>query len=83
MMEQNESISYEGLKTLFRYLEEYEDDIGEEVDFNPFDLHMEFSEFDEDDLLENYDVESIGELRLKTTVIHVEGTSRYIANTIF
>ena len=40
------SWEYETLKTLFEYLEEYEESTGEQIEFDPIALRCEFSEYD-------------------------------------
>jgi len=39
-----ENFSYEGLSALFEYFEEFEDDTGESVSFDPIAICCEFSE---------------------------------------
>ena len=38
--------SYEGLKALFEYLEEYENDTGEEIEFDMIGICCEYTEYD-------------------------------------
>jgi len=38
--------SYEGLKALFEYLEEYEDSTGEELEFDMIGICCEYTEYD-------------------------------------
>ena len=40
-----ESFSYEGSVALFNYLEELEDDCGEQIEFDPVSLRGEFAEY--------------------------------------
>lgn len=40
------SFSYEGLQALFEYLEQYEEETGEEIDFDMVALACEYSEYD-------------------------------------
>jgi hypothetical protein len=50
-----ENFSYEGRKALFNYLEEYEEDSGEEIELDVVALCCEFSEFDDvPDFIDNY-----------------------------
>tara|TARA_R100001082_G_scaffold31591_2_gene16157 strand:- start:1162 stop:1461 length:300 start_codon:yes stop_codon:yes gene_type:complete len=64
-----------GLKSLFDYLEEYEDSTGESIEFDPIALCVEYTEYD--DLAEfhqNYDKEkypTIDELYEYTRLISV------------
>ena len=41
-----DNFSYEGLKALFEYLEEYEDSTGEEVELDVIGLCCEYMEYD-------------------------------------
>ncbi len=38
--------SYQGLKALFEYLEEYEESTGTEIEFDPIALSCEYTEYD-------------------------------------
>jgi hypothetical protein len=46
--------SYDGLKVLFEYLEEYEDSTGSEVELDVIGLCCEFTEDTPDEIAENY-----------------------------
>jgi hypothetical protein len=46
--------SYDGLKVLFEYLEEYEDSTGSEVELDVIGLCCEFSESTLEEIAENY-----------------------------
>ena len=41
-----DTFSYEGKRALFDYLEEYEDETGQQIDFDPIALASEYSEYD-------------------------------------
>ena len=41
-----DTFSYEGKRALFDYLEEYEDETGEQTNFDPIALACEYSEYD-------------------------------------
>jgi len=43
---ERENFSYDGLKALFEYLEEYEDGTGEEVELDVIALCCEYAEYD-------------------------------------
>jgi len=43
---QPDNFSYDGLVALFDYLEEIEDNCGEEMEFNPIALCRDFTEYD-------------------------------------
>ena len=61
-----------GRRKLFDYLEEYEDSTGEEIELDVIALCCDFSESDIETVLKDYDLESIEELRDRTTVIEVD-----------
>ena len=52
-----DNFSYEGLKILFEYLEEYEMDIGEELELDVIGLCCDFSESTFEDIAALYNVE--------------------------
>ena len=76
------NFSYDGTKALFDYLEELELDLGEEIEFDPIAFCCASSEYDNlKECLKAYDnleIETIDELRDRTTVIEVEGTDSII-----
>jgi hypothetical protein len=51
------NFSYEGLGILFEYLEQYEQDIGEELELDVIALCCDFSEEDFTDIAKSYDIE--------------------------
>lgn len=72
--------SYEGLEALFNYLEEYEEETGEEVEFDFIAICYDFTEYDNlEEIKQDYNnIETIEDLRNKTQVIEIEGTDRLI-----
>ena len=74
-----DNFTWGGLSALFDYLEEYEDDTGFKIEFDPIGICCEFSEFkDFKAIQEAYsnlvDLEDIEDLEEYTTVIeHDEG----------
>ena len=72
-MEKDSHFSYEGLYALFEYLEDYEENIGEEIELNVIALCGEYNEETIEDVLRNYNLESIDELEDLTTVIRNDG----------
>ena len=56
-MDRKTNFSYEGLEVLFNGLEEYEEDTGEELDFDVIALCCDFSEMSEDDIVSAYGIE--------------------------
>jgi len=43
------SFSYEGLKALFAYLEDFEEDTGQQIEFDVIALCCEFTEYDSEE----------------------------------
>ena len=79
------NFSYEGLSTLFDYFEELEQDIGEQIEFDPIAICCEFAEYDSlEDLIDDYIVgipSVVNDIRYfedRTTVLPIEGTAAYI-----
>lgn len=76
------NFSYEGSKALFHYLEDLENDIGEEIDFDPIALCCEYDEYDNlKECLEAYSIlnlKTIEDLRDHTQVIEVDGLDSII-----
>lgn len=56
-MDRKDNFSWEGLEVLFNGLEEYEEDTGEELDFDVIALCCDFSEMSEDDIVSAYGIE--------------------------
>ncbi len=67
------NFSYDGLGALFDYIEELENDMGEEIEFDPIALCCAYSEYESfEELQDDYDnIESIDDLYDWTTVIHI------------
>ena len=67
------NFSYDGLGALFDYIEELENDIGEDIEFDPVALCCEYSEYESfEELQDDYDdIESIDDLYDWTTVINI------------
>lgn len=77
-MNRKENFSYEGRKALFEYLEQYEQDCGEEVEMDVIALCCEYTEYEDlkafqADYGEEY--ESIEDIEDKTTVIRIDDES--------
>ena len=68
-----------GLKSLFEYLEQYEEDTGEEIEYDPIALCCEYSEYkDLDEFHTEYDKEEypdLDEIRDYTEVIELGNKS--------
>ena len=73
-------ISYEGAIALFEYLEELEDSIGEEIEFDSVAIRCEWAEYENlEAVLSEYDnIKTLEELQDNTTVILIEDSDRLI-----
>ena len=80
------NFSYEGLTALYEYLEEYEEDTGQEMELDVIGLCCDFTEYDslEEFQSEYYDdvkgdkYENLEEIEEETLVIRIEGTEGFI-----
>lgn len=45
--DRKDTFSYNGKKALYEYLQEYEESIGEEIEFDPIALCCEYTEYDD------------------------------------
>ena len=80
------NFSYEGLTALYDYLEQLEEDTGQEIELDVIGLCCDFTEYDslEDFQKEHYDeeigdcYEDIEEIEDETIVIKIEGTEGFI-----
>ena len=65
-----DNFSYEGKKALFNYLEEYEEDTSDTIEFDYIALCCDYSEYDNlEDLLSEYSASSLENLKENTEVI--------------
>ena len=69
-----DNFSYEALQALFNWIEEYEEDIGEEIELDVIEICCEFTEYENlEELQERYtDIESLEDLHLYTQVIELD-----------
>ena len=72
--------SYEGSKALYDYLTNMEDDIGEEIEFDPISFCCDYSEYENlKEVKENYrDIKNLNDLRDHTTVIEIPNSKKLI-----
>ena len=56
-MGRKDQFSYEGLEILFNYIEEMEQDIGEETELDVIALCCDYAESTIDDLISDYDID--------------------------
>lgn len=74
-MGRGKQFSYEGLIALYDYLEQYEEDIGEQIELDVIAICCEYSEYKSlKEFQEDYgeDYESIEDIEDRTTVIPVD-----------
>ena len=78
--DRREQFSYKGLEALFNYIEQYEEETGEETEFDFVALCCEFTEYENlKELQEDHkDIETMEELEDKTIVIPIEDTDGFI-----
>ena len=86
--ERKNQFSYEGLRALYEYLINLEDDIGEEFEFDPIAWCCEYTEYEnlEDFQKQHDDVQFLNEVTFKniddiknvTSVIEIDGSDRFI-----
>ena len=74
------NMSYEGAKALFEYLEQYEQDCDEDIEFDRVAIRCEFSEYENlEEVLSEYDnIKSLSDLYDHTTVIEVPNSDKLI-----
>ena len=74
------NFSYEGLHSLFDYLEQFEEDMGKEMEFDPVAICCEYSEYENlEEIKKNYDcIENYEDLENNTSIIEIENTNRLI-----
>ncbi len=68
----SENFSPLGRRKLFDYLESYEEDTGTEIEFDVIAICCDYSEETISEVLKNYSLDSIDDLRENTTVIEVD-----------
>ena len=81
-----DNFSYEGLTALYDYLEQYEEDTGQEIELDVIGLCCDFTEYDslEEFQKEYYDnvkgdkYKTLEEIEEETLVIPIEGTEGFI-----
>ena len=76
------NFSYEGLNSLFDYFEQLEEDMDNQIDFDPVAICCDYSEYENlKEIKENYssvEINNIDDLRYHTSVIEIEDTNRLI-----
>ena len=67
-----DQFSYHGLRALFEYLESYSEDQGKPFELDVIGICCEFYEDSVENVLKEYDCETLEELEQETTVISVD-----------
>jgi hypothetical protein len=80
MAQSQYGFSREGARALFEYFEQYEQDTGEDMDFDPVAIRCDFDEYENlQEIKENYqDIETLEDLQNHTTVIEIPNSDRLI-----
>jgi hypothetical protein len=80
MAQKQHGFSYEGAKALFEYFEQYEQDTGEEMEFDPIAFRCSFDEYENlQEIKKNYkNIETLEDLQNHTTVIEIPDSDRLI-----
>ena len=76
-MGRGNSFSYEGKKALYNYLEDYEEQTGEEIELDIIAICCEYTEYENiEEFNDNYgkDCESIEDIEYYTQVINIDDT---------
>lgn len=75
-----DNFSYKGKQALFNYLEQYEDETGEQIELDPIALCCDYKEYDDlADLQASYpDIKDMQDLQDHTIVIPIDGTDGFI-----
>ena len=82
-MDRENNFSYEGKRALFDYLEQYEDETGEEIELDIIALCCEYTEYENfKEFRDNYgdDYEVMESIEDNTTVIRIDDNAFIIAN---
>ena len=71
-----DNFTYDGLHVLFEYIEEFEADTGQQIEFDPIALCCEYSEYanlqEIQETYPSFEFESWDDVEHETTVIRVE-----------
>ena len=81
-MGRSDNFSYEGLELIFDYIEDYERDTGEQVEFDVIGICCEWSEDSPENIADLYGIEADDEDSLKQQVIdYLEYHTQYAGET--
>ena len=79
------NMSYEGARALYEYLEEMEDNGGEEMTFCRVEIRCQYTEYENiEEALENYDdIKTLADLKNRTIVIEIPDSEKLIIDSNF
>ena len=80
MSQEQHGFTREGARALFEYFENFEQDTGEELEFDPVAIRCDFDEYESlEDVKKSYqDIETLEDLQNHTTVIEIPNSDRLI-----
>jgi viroplasmin and RNaseH domain-containing protein len=78
-----ENFSYQGKRALFDYLEEYEQDCGNEIELDICSICCDYAEDDLDDVLANYGLDNLYQLENRTTVVNYDHITGLVVYGVF
>ena len=74
-----DNFSYHGLRALFDYMEELEDDIQEQLELDVIAICCDWTEWKSlEDYQEQYSADTMEYIEYITTVIYIDGTDSFI-----
>jgi hypothetical protein len=76
-----DNFTYDGLAALYDYFEQYSEDTGENIEFDPIAVCCEYTEYENLEEFKgdyNADVETIEDIRDYTTVIEIPNSDAFI-----
>jgi hypothetical protein len=81
-----DNFSYQGLRILFDYFEEFEDSTGESIDFDVIAICCDFSEDSFENIADQYGIELDAEMdedyQKQQVIEHLEGEGVYLGDSI-
>jgi len=81
-----DNFSYQGLRILFNYFEEYENDTGESIDCDVIAICCDFSEDSFENIADQYGIELDAEMdedyQKQQVIEHLEGEGAYVGDSI-
>ena len=73
------NMSYDGARALFEYIEEYEDQTGEDTELDVVAIRCEWTEYENiEEVSKDYDIDNLDDLRDNTSVIEVPNSDKLI-----